>query len=224
LRDSFEKPWHGIGVGGSIALDFANTLDWRLRDRPVELLKSFPDLLRWGRSAGVLAPAHARRLRRWGESHPRAARRALAGAAEVREAIATVVQAVVMRRPPPPGPLARLEGACREASKARGLRASGRGAAWQWRKDPPEPNRPVWAAALDAARILTSPDCARVRQCGDAECGWFFVDASRNRSRRWCSMKACGNRNKARRFYRRSAARRARAPASGRHRTLASRE
>jgi len=34
-------------------------------------------------------------------------------------------------------------------------------------------------------------------------CGWLFLDETRNRSRRWCSMKDCGNRAKARRHYRR---------------------
>jgi predicted RNA-binding Zn ribbon-like protein len=191
-----------------VALDFANTLDWRLRDRPVELLKSFPDLLRWGRSAGVLEPAEARRLRRWGESHARAAGRALAEAGEAREAIAAIFQAVVWSETPSSGPLLQLEAACLAASKARALRPGNGGAVWEWREASPEPNRPAWAAALDAARILTSPECALVRQCADAECGWFFLDTSRNRSRRWCSMKGCGNRNKARRFYSRTAAKR----------------
>ena len=62
------------------------------------------------------------------------------------------------------------------------------------------------AAALDAARLLTSPERERVRECGDALCGWLFVDSSRNLSRRWCNMQGCGNRNKARRFYRRAIA------------------
>jgi predicted RNA-binding Zn ribbon-like protein len=208
VKDPFEEPWYGIGVGGSPALDFVNTLDWRLRDRPVELLKRFEDLLRWGRSAGLLASQDAHFLRRWAESHPRAAGRALSEAAEVREAIAGIFQAVVARETPPAGPLARLETACRAASEARALRPSGRTVTWAWREAPAEPQRTVWAAALDAARILTSPDAARVRQCADAACGWFFLDTTRNRSRRWCSMKACGNRNKARRFYRRSVSKR----------------
>jgi len=210
VEDSFERPWHGVGVGGSLALSFANTLDWRLRDRPVELLKSFPDLLRWARSAGVLEPGHARELLRWAEAHPRAAGRALADAAELREAIAAVFQAVVDGRALPAGALRRLEAACLAGSEALALRAGGDGAEWVWREAAPEPDRPMWAAAIDAARVLTSGDCARVRQCADAECGWFFLDTSRNRSRRWCSMEACGNRNKARRFYSRSTSKPAR--------------
>ena len=59
------------------------------------------------------------------------------------------------------------------------------------------------AVALDAARILTSAERERVQSCGDPECGWFFLDTSRNHSRRWCNMQSCGNRNKVRRFYRR---------------------
>jgi predicted RNA-binding Zn ribbon-like protein len=31
----------------------------------------------------------------------------------------------------------------------------------------------------------------------------MFVDTSKNHSRRWCDMKVCGNRVKARKFYRR---------------------
>ena len=205
--DSFEKPWHGIGTGGSVALDFANTLDWRLRPRPVELLNGYPDLLRFARSAAILTAPECRALKRWAGAHPRAAARTLAEAAGVREAIAAIFQAIVRGKTIPAAPLARLESACHAASGARALRAGDGGAAWSWREASAEPDRPAWAAALDAARILTSGESARVRHCGDAHCGWFFLDTSRHRTRRWCSMKGCGNRNKARRFYERSAAR-----------------
>jgi predicted RNA-binding Zn ribbon-like protein len=200
-----------VGTGGSLALDFANTLDWRLRERPVELFHGFSDLLRWAWSAGALTRPEARRLRAWAEANPRAAARALAEAMEVREAIAAIFQATLEGGTPPPGPLARLEAACRAAWGSRTLRVAGGEVAWNWRGGKPDPNRPASAAALDAARLLTSPECRRVRQCADAECGWFFLDTTRNRSRRWCSMKGCGNRNKARRFYRRAAAKRGKA-------------
>jgi predicted RNA-binding Zn ribbon-like protein len=207
MTDPFQSRWPGVGIGGAVALDFANTLDWRLRERPVELLQTFSDLLRWAWSAGVLDLSDARALQAWSAARPRVAARALADAIEVREAIAVVFQARARgKRLPAPG-LARLDAACREAWARRALVARGPKAAWEWQKDVPEPRRPAWAAALDAARILTSDDLARMRQCGDAQCGWLFLDTSRNRSRRWCTMKGCGNRNKARSFYRRSAGR-----------------
>ena len=47
---------------------------------------------------------------------------------------------------------------------------------------------------------------SRVKLCADDACAWAFVDASRNRSGRWCSMAGCGNRAKARAFRSRGAA------------------
>ena len=204
MANDFEKPWPGTGTGGAIALEFANTLDWRRREPPEEKLVAFPDLVRWARSAGVLDPAEARELRAWGEAHPRAAAKALERAIEAREDIAAVFTALCHCEAPPAGPLARLDAACRDASAARTLRREGNAVAWTWRGSAPTPDRPAWAAALDAARLLTSEERERVRQCCDDECGWLFLDTSRNRSRRWCSMETCGNRNKARTFYRRA--------------------
>jgi predicted RNA-binding Zn ribbon-like protein len=43
----------------------------------------------------------------------------------------------------------------------------------------------------------------RVRSCQGDTCGWLFLDMSKNRSRRWCSMSDCGNTAKARRYYHR---------------------
>ena len=198
--DPFEKPWHGLESERTPALALANTLDWRLREKPIELLKDYSELVRWARSVGALEPAQARGLRKWGEEHPTGAARVLAEAVGLREAIAAIATSLMKGRAPQPAPLARLEAACRAAQASRVLRPTSAGASWVWREDL-DPQRPLWVAALDAERILTSDDAARVRQCGDAECGWFFLDTSRNKSRRWCSMEACGNRNKARRFY-----------------------
>jgi predicted RNA-binding Zn ribbon-like protein len=202
--DPFEKPWHGLESERTPALALANTLDWRLRRKPIELLRDYSELVRWARSVGALEPAQARVLRAWGEAHPKGAARVLAGAVELREAIAAIATSLMKGRAPQLVHLARVEAASRMAQAHRVLRPTNAGARWEWTENL-DPQRPLWAAALDAERILTSGDAARVRQCGDAECGWFFVDTSRNKSRRWCSMEACGNRNKARRFYKKAA-------------------
>ncbi|MCE7985865.1 MAG: hypothetical protein DYG89_32200 [Caldilinea sp. CFX5] len=45
-----------------------------------------------------------------------------------------------------------------------------------------------------------------MKQCEDERgCGFLFIDTSKNRSRRWCSMESCGNRAKVQRHRRRSA-------------------
>ena len=63
-----------------------------------------------------------------------------------------------------------------------------------------ELERPLWEIARAAARLVTSPSLARVRPCAADDCGWWFLDDTKNGSRRWCDMKICGNRDKVRRF------------------------
>jgi predicted RNA-binding Zn ribbon-like protein len=62
----------------------------------------------------------------------------------------------------------------------------------------------LWPVVLAAADLLTSGDRARIHECAGPGCGWLFLDTSRNRRRRWCTMQGCGNRAKARRFYERA--------------------
>jgi predicted RNA-binding Zn ribbon-like protein len=59
----------------------------------------------------------------------------------------------------------------------------------------------LWPIAQSAADLMTSDKRNSVRQCGADDCAWLFLDESRNHSRRWCDMKTCGNRQKARRHY-----------------------
>jgi predicted RNA-binding Zn ribbon-like protein len=61
--------------------------------------------------------------------------------------------------------------------------------------------RMLWPVVRSAADLLTLKRLDRVKQCPG--CGWLFLDMSRNRSRRWCTMQVCGNRAKARRYYER---------------------
>jgi predicted RNA-binding Zn ribbon-like protein len=66
-----------------------------------------------------------------------------------------------------------------------------------------ESERALMMIALSGAALLTSSERSRLRECADETCGWLFLDLSKNRSRRWCSMSDCGNLAKARRFQER---------------------
>ncbi len=60
------------------------------------------------------------------------------------------------------------------------------------------------APLADAAmRLLTECDPRLIRVCENPDCVLVFYDTSKSRHRRWCSMKTCGNRAKAAKFYRR---------------------
>lgn len=58
------------------------------------------------------------------------------------------------------------------------------------------------AAVLDALELVRDTP-GRVRECAGEVCPVVYLDTSRNRSRRWCSMELCGARAKASTYYRR---------------------
>jgi predicted RNA-binding Zn ribbon-like protein len=64
---------------------------------------------------------------------------------------------------------------------------------------------PLWSVAWSAARLLASDDAKRIRRCGGIDCGWYYVDRSRNGLRRWCEMETCGTLMKTRRRAERNA-------------------
>jgi predicted RNA-binding Zn ribbon-like protein len=56
--------------------------------------------------------------------------------------------------------------------------------------------RAVAAVAAALPAVHAGGEWARLKVCASADCRWAFLDTSRNRSRRWCDMSACGNRAK----------------------------
>ena len=71
---------------------------------------------------------------------------------------------------------------------------------WQFSKDPLKPDYLIWLIAESAVKLLSSDLLSRVKICSGDDCGWLFLDTSKNKSRQWCDMKDCGNLAKVRRF------------------------
>lgn len=66
------------------------------------------------------------------------------------------------------------------------------------------PGDAVAAVLAAATRLAVTGTWDRLKICPADDCRWAFYDRSRNRSRTWCSMQVCGNREKARTFRARS--------------------
>jgi predicted RNA-binding Zn ribbon-like protein len=209
-------------LGGRLSLDFANTADWHASDHPVEFLTSYSDLVAWGQHVGILTDHQAQRLLKKAARRPVDATAVLKRAIALREAIYRIFSAISHGRPPQAADLAtfnaELSGALAQSRIVSTLRQPFDGAqdkaqdtavggfAWDWADAEDALDQMLWPVVHDAAGLLTSEDLDRVGQCADDRCGWLFLDTSRNRSRRWCSMENCGNRAKARRYYERKRA------------------
>jgi predicted RNA-binding Zn ribbon-like protein len=77
---------------------------------------------------------------------------------------------------------------------------------WRWAEVAENLESILWPIAYEAAQLLASESLSHVRMCAAEDCRWLFLDTSKSHSRRWCDMKSCGNRDKARRFYERQRA------------------
>jgi predicted RNA-binding Zn ribbon-like protein len=188
--------------GGDLSLDFANT--WGDRGRPdTDGLRSYPRLLAFARQVGLgAAPDPLDGLAARAETP--AAGAALQTARDLREALYGIFSARAQGREVPSHDLATLNRVLHEALPHLCLEEAGPSFAWCWREGDRPPTWPLWPIARAAAELLTREPPAPVRECGGSRCTWLFLDASRGRSRRWCSMAGCGNREKARRHYRRA--------------------
>jgi predicted RNA-binding Zn ribbon-like protein len=190
--------------GGNLCLDFANTVNNRLSERRKDLLASYGDLLHWGQEAGVVSLKSAERLRRLAEEAPGHAKSALRSATQTREAIYTLFAAVVERRGVPGAALGTLNTALQQASEHAQIIQKNRHFSWEWALPEESLESVVWPVARAAAELLTSDDLSLVRECAADDCDWLFLDTTKNHRRRWCDMKTCGNRDKARRYYERT--------------------
>jgi predicted RNA-binding Zn ribbon-like protein len=124
----------------------------------------------------------------------------------LREAIYRIFSAISHERPPQAADLATFNAELSGALVQSRIVSTAEGFTWDWADAEEALDCMLWPVVHDAAGLLTSEELDRVGRCADDRCGWLFLDTSRNRSRRWCSMEDCGNRAKARRHYKRKRA------------------
>jgi predicted RNA-binding Zn ribbon-like protein len=189
-------------VGGDPALDLVNTVDWTSRGLEEERLPTYDQVTRWAEGAGVLSAAAGRRLRRAAAERPGKAPAALAEVHRAREVLRDLFGAVA-RGEPAGAALPRFNRLLAEALEHLELGPDDGDAtrlyAWHWRGAESDPRAVLWPVVWSAAELLRSDEAGNVRICDGDDCGWMYVDRSRNGLRRWCQMRTCGTREKTRR-------------------------
>jgi predicted RNA-binding Zn ribbon-like protein len=189
-------------VGGELCLDFCNTVGGKRGAITRESLNSYLDLLSWSRQAGVVETSEAEALARKAARQTAEAGAALERAVGLREAIYRILTAVAAEKTPRASDLAVLNSELGRALgrlRIRPVKGPER-FALQWANEDEALDQAFGPVARSAAHLLTAPDrVSRVHQCGGDNCGWLFIDSSKNHSRRWCDMRDCGNRAKVRR-------------------------
>jgi predicted RNA-binding Zn ribbon-like protein len=196
-------------IAGTLGLDFVNTVDPRHEPGRREYLDSYQALTAWGQHAGTISADTEAGLSEAAAADPAEADRVLRRAVRLREALYEIFTRAASGQEPSAADLdvlqAELTGALAHIRLTHirlGAAGSGPGFGWSWEEAGPRLDQVLWGVSWSAADLLVQGPLERIRECpGDETCGWLFLDVTKNASRRWCDMRACGNRAKARRHY-----------------------
>ncbi|HEU0368729.1 MAG TPA: CGNR zinc finger domain-containing protein, partial [Candidatus Acidoferrum sp.] len=172
----------------------------RAKDKEEEL-HAIADLLQWANEAGLLSPADHERLAAHYSRSSREAAAALTKAITIRDLVLSIFMSIANGRSLPSQRLSELNSALAEVPGLLRVQKHSDRIEREWTSTADGLQQVLFAVLTSAAELLASDRLRRVRECASADCTWLFVDESRNRSRRWCEMRACGNRMKARRHY-----------------------
>lgn len=186
-------------VAGNLALDFINTVAFRADpEKQEDHLQRAEDVRGWANQAQLPDRAAI-------NSGPQVGYAALRYIRAVREQLFVVFHAIASGNRIPAETILRVGNALHDCRAKRRLFVDGAEVRWEWRAKARCTDYLLYPILTTATDLLTSDSRGLVRQCEAADCGWLFLDRSNARKRRWCSMADCGNRNKARNFYRREA-------------------
>ena len=200
VNDSNESEGFVVAPRSAMCLDFANTVAWR-GSAPAESLHGFSDLVKWCSEVGSIAASVAHQIRKWPDKHPKRATEIFTEALALREAIYRVFHSVALGAKPDEADLDILNRALRDAPRRATVQRMGEGFGWQLAESKPSASSLLAPVIWSAGDLLVGPQLARLRECSNGKCLWLFLDDSKNGTRRWCSMQACGNRAKAHRHY-----------------------
>ncbi len=199
------KSWKFIG--GRLCLDFVNSVGGRKerKEKPYpeniilkDKLENFNDFITWGKEIGIISEAEKKYLLNSFEK--KETERIFKKAIKLRESLFKIIHDVINNKEPDEKMTQILNREYSSANENRKLVYMNNKIEWKFSKDPLKPDYLIWLVAESAVKLLSSEAISRVKICAGDDCGWLFLDTSKNKSRQWCDMKDCGNVAKVRRF------------------------
>lgn len=184
-------------VGGTLCLDFANTINSR-REPEHDYVLTYSDLVDWAGKVGILSGQQVKSLKQRQAQDAALAEKSLEKGRVARETVYRVFSAIARKSKPREEDLSAIARLYEEAI------ANGQHVKIDnhyeiaWKADETF-DALLWRIIASAEKLLSSEELSRVKECPN--CGWFFLDTSKNQSRRWCSMNTCGARDKMRRYH-----------------------
>lgn len=199
LRASGNRPIRSLH-GGHLCLDYLNTVsDHMTLTGDDDLSPGYVNVVDWFWQAGVLTEDDTARLLRAASREPREAAAVRKRVIAFRAALYAIVHALTLGGDPETDALDLFNSELRDANQHGYFAANGPHLAWRWQGEA-RLDRILWPIGQAAVDLLTSERIQKVKQCEAPACQAFFLDKSKNGSRRFCSAAGCGTTERVRRF------------------------
>ncbi|UGU16307.1 CGNR zinc finger domain-containing protein [Sinomicrobium kalidii] len=182
-------------AGGTLCLDFVNTVDHRKKEPLQDYFLEPNDLIAWGIRLELL-PVNTSTL----AATPKR-KDPLKEIITFRELLYRIFLALSNNETVNADDMKAFNRYLSQYLSNLRLKESKNGFERDW--DLPEENisRIIAPVLLDAHDLMLSGRLHRIKECPN--CGWLFLDTTKNGRRRWCSMKSCGSNVKALEWYHR---------------------
>lgn len=185
--------------GGWLCLDFINTVHDRSVEEPFDYISDYRKLLEWSLKVESLSVSEKKRLEKNAKADRKKANREHENVIKARGVLYDFFLPIAQNKTPADNSQAEFNSLLRQTMSQIELKLEDHfevSQGWKNRSDLAYPLYPVIKSAYD---LLTMDKLDRVKECG--ACGWLFLDQSKNKSRKWCSMESCGSNVKAKRYY-----------------------
>jgi predicted RNA-binding Zn ribbon-like protein len=195
-------------IGGAIAIDFVNTIGGR-NEKNIEnysirgdKLNNFDDLVEWSVEIKLISPAAGKKIKEWVTKNPGEAKKKFKRVKVLRESLYRILRHSMEKSKPHVADMQVLNIEYSAVKKNQKIVYSSSAFVWEFSLEANHPDIIINQVALSAVNLLVSGKLLHLKQCKGEDCGWLFLDTSKNQRRVWCDMKECGNLAKVRRFRR----------------------
>jgi predicted RNA-binding Zn ribbon-like protein len=197
-------------VGGTLCLDFVNTINSR-QNPEHDYLMQYADVVGWATKLGIISLTQTNHLQRRSRQNMHEAENALLAARTLRDLLYRLFSRAAKGFEPETKDMEVFAVFYGESISRVQFVRRGTHYVTTWSFDDALESV-LWPIIHSAGELLLSEELAQVKECPG--CGWLFLDTSKNQSRRWCSMNTCGARDKMRRYHKKKSAKESRRLAS----------
>lgn len=185
--------------GGVLCLDFVNTVPDRFDGSNRDHLSNFNDLIYWARKVGILDKAAFAALEKAGQVNERKARDFFTEALGIRDLIYWIFRAIALKQKVRPADIGTLNKLTSKYFQFLEVVFQKDRFKEEWNSPPGHFYAVTGPIVKSAHQLLLSDTLIRIKECPN--CGWLFLDTTKNGKRKWCSMEDCGSSAKALAWY-----------------------